>query len=120
MFIRYKDYFGKGTGDLIDWDIQNMTGYTPETTYYTDFSIADHFGLNAIKDTLKRAKEQCETFGYVWKTELSMVLNWKIFEHYGKNEEYAEFYDEAWREYAGYLQDTLQGDELSYYYKTTD
>lgn len=122
MFIRYRDYFGKGTGDLIDWDIQNMTGYIPKTTYYSDFSIADHFGIDAIKDTYKRCRKQAITMGYEWLTELVMALNWKIHEHFyiSKNKQFSELYDRLWSELSEYAQDTLTGDELSYYYRTTD
>lgn len=35
-----------------NWNIQEMTGYEPKTTFYTDFSIADNFGIDAIKDTI--------------------------------------------------------------------
>lgn len=37
------------------WNITEMTGYVPKTTFWLDFSIADKFGLNAIKDTYNRA-----------------------------------------------------------------
>lgn len=36
-------------------NIENETGYKPITTFYQDFSIADKLGLDAIKDTFKRA-----------------------------------------------------------------
>ena len=34
-----------------DWSIEELTGYQPITTFYTDFSIVDKFGINAIKET---------------------------------------------------------------------
>lgn len=37
------------------WNIESMTGYKPRTTFYEDFSIADHFGGPAIRDTYCRA-----------------------------------------------------------------
>ena len=40
------------------WNIEEMTGYTPKTTFYEDFSIADAFGISAIKDTYRRATVQ--------------------------------------------------------------
>ena len=33
-------------------------GYKPITTFWDDFSIADRFGISAIKDTYKRAFEE--------------------------------------------------------------
>lgn len=29
------------------WNIEEMTGYKPQTTFYEDFSIADCFGVGA-------------------------------------------------------------------------
>ena len=102
-----------------DWNIEAMTGYEPKTTFYTDFSIADMFGEAAVKDTYKRAfKEWKRSVEYV--TELIMVLNWKIFEHYGKNVALAELYDKLWRESDEWAMENLKGDDLTYYIRTTD
>lgn len=38
-----------------NWRIEELTGYKPITTFYTDFSIADKFGVEAIKDTYNRS-----------------------------------------------------------------
>ena len=32
------------------WNIEQITGYKPITTFWQDFSIADKFGLDAVKD----------------------------------------------------------------------
>ena len=34
--------------------VEAHTGYRPFTTFFEDFSIADNFGLDAIKDTYNR------------------------------------------------------------------
>lgn len=103
-----------------DWNIQEMTGYEPQTTFFTDFSIADMFGLEAIKDTYARA------FKY-WKddvkfvTELSMVLNWKGWQHHGEgNKKYSEWYFAKWEELHDWCLSNLKGDDLTYYLRTTD
>ena len=102
-----------------DWNIEAMTGYKPKTTFYMDFSIADMFGESAVKDTYKRAfKEWKRNTEYI--TELIMVLNWKIFEHYGKNDALAELYDKLWRESDEWAMENLKGDDLTYYIRTTD
>ncbi len=36
-----------------------MMGYEQKTTFWMDFSIADKFGIAAIKDTYKRAFRDC-------------------------------------------------------------
>lgn len=102
-----------------DWNIEKNTGYKPITTFYSDFSIADAFGVNAIKDTYKRAMIYAKT-NYKVLTELYMALNWKIWEHYENNNKYAELYDTLWRECDDYAITHLKGDELSYFYRTTD
>ena len=101
------------------WNIEEMTGYKPITTFFEDFSIADAFGVSAIEDTYKRAMKGWSK-DYKYLTELVMVLNWKIWEHYGKNDEYAEVYNRLWGEADQYAAENLDGDELSYFYQTTD
>lgn len=102
------------------WNIEEMTGYKPKTTFYEDFSIADAFGIGAVKDTYKRAFETAKFMGYEYLTEFIMALNWKIWEHYEKNEPLARVYNELWEKASDYAEETLTGDELSYYYKTID
>ena len=36
-------------------------GYTPKTTFWMDFSIADKFGAKAVRDTYNRAVAGCAT-----------------------------------------------------------
>ena len=59
---------------LEEWRIEELTGYQPITTFYMDFSIADKFGINAIKDTYQRAFTEWN-HDYKYMTELAMVLN---------------------------------------------
>jgi hypothetical protein len=101
------------------WNIEEMTGYKPIATFYEDFSIADLFGVDAIRDTYKRAMESWKD-DYEYLTELVMVLNWKIWEHYEKNDEYAELYNELWGKADEYATQKLTGDALRYFYETTD
>ena len=37
-----------------NWTIQELTGYVPKTTFYTDFSIADKFVLRNFFDSVIR------------------------------------------------------------------
>jgi hypothetical protein len=93
--------------------------YELKTTFYSDFSIADRFGIRAVKDTYKRAFNEWK-HNYVYLTELVMVLNWKIWEHYEKNTELAKLYNNLWQEADEYACNNLKGEELSYFYRTTD
>lgn len=101
------------------WNIEALTGYKPFTTFYEDFSIADAFGMLAINDTYKRAFNEWK-HDYKYITELIMVLNWKIHEHYGSNENYAKVYDYLWRKADEWAMKNLKGEELQYYLRTTD
>lgn len=102
------------------WNIEAITGYKPKTTFYEDFSIADNFGISAVKDTYERGLETAKYMGYEYLTEFVMVLNWKIWEHYEGNEPLARVYNGLWEKAAEEAVSTLKGEELSYYYETTD
>ena len=102
-----------------DWNIEKLTGYKPHTTFYTDFSIAEPFGISAIADTYNRAFKEWKN-NVVYLTELTMVLNWKIWEHYETNETLAKFYQSMWEKTDAYCRDNLKGDDLKYFLNTTD
>lgn len=112
------------------WNITEMTGYEPKTTFWMDFSIADKFGLDAVKDTFERAfKEWCKNAVYV--TELAMVVNHKCWEHYhrGQNElpqflsnhnEVGQYYKDKYYEILDWVDENLSNDDLTYFYNTLD
>ncbi len=102
-----------------DWNIEELTGYKPITTFYRDFSIADLFGKDAINDTYNRAFKEWKD-DYKFLTELVMVLNWKIFEHFNTNKDYAKLYNKLWEETDKYAENNLNGEEAHYFYRTTD
>lgn len=102
------------------WNIEAMCGYHPITTFYEDFSIADGFGERAIRDTYKRCMKSWRT-DYKYLTELVMALNWKIWEHFdGGNPSYQKTYHELYEKAYDYALENLKGDELSYFFRTTD
>ena len=93
--------------------------YETKTTFFEDFSIAEAFGIDAVKDTYNRAFAEWKT-NYVYLTELVMVLNWKIWQHYETNEPLARVYNDLWMKADEYAVNHLNGDELTYFYRTTD
>ena len=101
------------------FDSEKAFGYTQITTFFQDFSIADNFGIEAIKDTYKNGLEYAKT-DYKVLTEFVMVLNWKIWQWYEKNDRVAKVYNDLWEKASAYAQNTLKGDELTYFYRTTD
>lgn len=109
----------KSPFDYKVWNIEAMCGYKPKTTFYEDFGIAEFYGEDAIKDTYERAMESWKT-DVVYLTELVMVLNWKIWEHYETDERLAKVYNDLWEKADNYALDNLKGDDLSYFFRTTD
>lgn len=101
------------------WNITELNGYEPKTTFWQDFSIADRFGPNAVKDTFNRAFEEWKS-DHVYLTELVLVLNHKIWQHYGHNDDLARLYNDFWTEADRYACENLTGEELSYFYNVTD
>lgn len=95
------------------------TGYELQTTFWEDFSIADRFGIPAIKDTYKRVFEEWK-YNYKYLTELILVLNHKIWQYYERRTDIAEIYNSLWEKADEYAMENLKGDELSYFYRVTD
>ena len=90
------------------------------TTFWDDFSIAEHFGDDAIKDTYNRAMEEWKT-NYKYLTELVMVLNHKIWQHYvAGNHMTAMVYNTLWETASNYAYENLKKKELTYFLRTTD
>lgn len=101
------------------WDIKEKTGYEPQTTLWADFSIADMFGGKAVRDTFNSAFNEWKN-DVVYLTELVLVLNHKIWQHYQTDEPLARLYDILWREADTYACENLKDEELDYFYQTTD
>lgn len=102
------------------WGVEKMTGYTPKTTFWQDFSIADRFGTDAIRDTYKRAFGEWKD-NYVYLTELVMVLNhksWQMYDagKYDASELYVALYEQA----CEYAYVNLAKDELRYFNRILD
>lgn len=107
-----------------------MTGYEPKTTFWMDFSIADKFGLNAIKDTYNRVMKEWSN-DHIYMTELAMVINWKCWEHYHRSRkelepflsnhaEVGQWYKDTYYNLLDWADKNLKGDNLTYFYNTLD
>ena len=101
------------------WNIEALTGYHPTTTFWDDFTIAESFGNNAIRETFSRAFLEWRK-EYIYLTELVMVLNWKMWQWYGRDDERSMLYQDLWESADSYAVGYLTGNELTYYYQTTD
>ena len=85
----------------------------------TDFAIADRFGLDAVRDTYNRAFNEWKD-NVVYLTELTMVLNWRIWLWYDKDRTLAELYNELWEKADAYCMEHFKGEDLQYFLDTTD
>lgn len=95
-------------------------GYELKTTFWMDFSIADAFGVEAIKDTFNRAFDAWKN-NIVFVTELAMVMSWKSCYYYGKNEQYMTLYSELYHKVDDWCMSNIDDiNDLMYYLITTD
>lgn len=99
-----------------DWRIEQLTGYKPHFSFYVEFSMAEPFGISAIANTYNRMFKRNKD-SVVGVTELSMAINWKIYEHCDGGVSYAKFYQSIWDSIDNYCKDNLKGDDLRYYLK---
>lgn len=100
--------------------VKGMNGYTFQTTFWQDFSIAEMYGNSSIQDTYNRVFKAWKT-NHIYLTELVMVLNWKCWEAYEQGRELrSQLYEKLYYQTRGYACDHLQGEKLEYFYKTTD
>lgn len=100
--------------------IMAETGYTPKTTFWQDFSIADCYGVKAVKDTYRRAFNGWK-HDRVYLTELVMVLNHKIWQHHDNGrQQLALCYNELWKAADAWGLENLKGEDLSYFLHTLD
>lgn len=97
----------------------DINGYETITSFYLDFNVADRLGSAAIRDTFNHAFDKWK-HDYKYLTELAMVLNWKMCEHYENNELFTEIYGNLWAIVDSYACENLKGAELKYYLRTTD
>lgn len=96
--------------------------YECVTTFWEDFSIAERFGRAALIDTFNRAFDEWKS-NFRYLTELVMVLNhklWSWYEKPGHNHPYVELYNIFYETASKYAEENLKGEELAYYYRTTD
>lgn len=103
-----------------EFDSVKFCGYKQFTTFYRDFGIAEYLGIRAIKDAYEK-RFNAWKYDYKYLTELVLVLNWKITEHYdAHNDALARVYDELWRKAEHYAVTNLKGKELDYYFNIVD
>jgi len=94
-------------------------GYEMVSTFWNDFTIADAFGIEAIQDTYNRAFEEWKS-NVIYVTELSIVLNHKIWQHYESKPNLGKLYDKLWWEVRDWCLDNLKDGDLTFFLDVTD
>ena len=94
-------------------------GKERKTTFFSDLSIAECYGINAVKETYRDVMNS-------WGDDLEFMCEWvislnqKIWQHYNKNRELAKVYDDLWRKADNYCREHFKGEELEKYYDYID
>jgi hypothetical protein len=106
------------------WEMAKTVGYTPITTFWEDFSIAEKFGKQAIQDTAERAFNEWHT-NVKFLAELIMVLNHKSWFWYENGiEEISVIYSDLYYKYNDLGWDWLEThgteEEKHWYFETLD
>ncbi len=86
-----------------------------DNTFWFDFSVADMYGMSAIKDTYKRSFNAFKKdIDYI--TALAITLNHKGWQHYKeKNEKVSQLYFKLYEELDAYVLDGKEmGDDYKY------
>ena len=90
------------------------------TTFWEDFTIADHFGTWAVQDTFDTALNEWK-HDYKYITELAIVLNHKCWmHHFLKNEALSNLYSNLFYETRDFACKNFTGEAFKYFYKTID
>ena len=101
-------------------DSESMCGYTQRTTFWDDFTIAEKFGVSAIKDTYKNAFNSWKT-DVVFITELVLVLNWKMLYMDERHmTEKSVMYYKCWVELSNWCERHLEAGAYEYFLNVTD
>lgn len=93
--------------------------YALKTTFWMDFTIADRFGIAAIKDTYHRAFNDWKG-NHEYFTELVLILNHKSWQWSEKNSDICQVYVDAYEEAYEWGLNNLKGEALTYFIKTLD
>ena len=92
----------------------------PSTTFHLDFSIAEAFGIEAVKDTYNRAFAEWKN-NYLYLTEFVIVLNHRCWMHYEKNNiELSSLYADLYYKTHDWACEHLKGKEFEHYFSVTD
>ena len=85
--------------------------YEFKTTFWMDFNIAEQYGIDAVKETFNRVFKEWKT-NYTFFYELTLVMNWKCWYHYEKNNiKLSKLYANYYNQLCEYGLNNLKGKE---------
>ena len=99
--------------------LKECSGYETISTFYSDLSIADVYGIDAVKDTIRRVED--EWFNdYKMFSEFVLALNHKSWEWAARpevdgSEEIKKLYIEEYYHFDDCCLDNYKGEALDYY-----
>jgi hypothetical protein len=97
-------------------------GYAPFTTFYLDLSIAECYGIDAIRDTFNKVKDEWLK-NYKYWTEFVLCVNWKSWEWADRNNvEFGQLYADLYYGARKLFYDKYENDEEAcrYFFEVTD
>ena len=97
-------------------------GYNRISTFYSDLSIAEWFGLNNVRDTYKNVVKSWLN-NYKMFTEFVLCLNWKSWEWNARGyDELCQLYVELYEQAQDLFYEHYKGNKEAqhYYFEVTD
>lgn len=101
------------------WGIEAQTGYKPIADYWQKLYRAARNGSEELK-RLATGLFDSAKHSYKHLTEFVMALNWLSWEWVEKNEAIARLFCSLFRTAEDFARENLTGEELKYYFATTD
>lgn len=96
-------------------------GYERKTTFYSDLTIADVFGVDAVQDTYDRViKEWMDNIEYI--TEFCLCVNHKSWEHFEDDKELSKLYSDLYYDLKYKIYEHYDGNQeaIDYFFNITD
>ena len=99
------------------WHFEKLNGYQPMTLFYTDFSVSEDYGADAVQETFEYCFQTAISSGIAPLTELVLVLMCKAEEVSETDAALAKIYEGFWKKVDAYVQKNCKGYKLYHYYK---
>lgn len=98
-----------------------------QTTFYSDFKLANAFGLSTVEHFFKRTFAEWQ-HDYKYMTELTIALNailWELYTQYEKRpskraEDFVNLYNRLWSQCDDFCRNHESKEARRYYFQVTD